>query len=248
MRADRERFAKERHVDEPEWLGPRSADFDAYAQHILRHFNRAINAYTQYKYALQDFLQYMGTQRALTSITAQLIDKKQTFVFCGDKFTAANSPVKGYIRTKVRELIEQMKRHNLCHVHYVDEFRTTKLCSLCFRTLAQPTKRMHRGQPNQYRRIKTKYRYYLCRGCVDAKHADSIEAYGHVDSRKTNKQLTRQRSQAVQQNPENANGVDRRASKYRRYTKPNPNDHSRNKTWNRDVNAGRNIYYKGTHL
>lgn len=49
-----------------DWLGPRSPNYDMYAQHILRFFNRAIEAYTHPRYALQDFHQYMGTQRELT--------------------------------------------------------------------------------------------------------------------------------------------------------------------------------------
>lgn len=247
MKRDRELYAEARHNED--WLGPRGADFEAYARHILHFFNRAIGAYTQSKYALQDFLQYVGTQRAISAIVRQLIGGKRTFVFIGDKFIAGNAPVKGYIRTKVRELVREMERHPLCFVYYVDEFRTTKLCSLCYRTLEQPTKRINRGTPNERRRVKKKYRYYLCRGCVDAQNnVDSIEARHHVDSRKSNRQLTRQRRNfkvAVEQNPEIAEAVDRYASKYRRYMKENPKDFSKNKTWNRDVNAGRNIYYIG---
>lgn len=247
MRIARERYAQLR-ANDGDWLGPRSANFEAFARHILRHFNEAIDAYTQPKYALQDFLQYKGTQRAISKIVRQLIGRKRTFVFVGDKFTAGNSPVRGYIRTAVRALVEELKRHWLCHVYVVDEFRTTKLCSLCFRLLEQPIKRMHRGQPNQWRRIKRKYRYYLCRGCVNAKHGDSIEAQRHIDSRKSNKQLTRQRrefARNVEDNPEIADAVARYASKYRRYAKPNQG--GINKTWNRDVNAGRNIFYKGMY-
>lgn len=33
--------------------GPRSHDFETYADHILKHFHAAIKAYTQYEYALQ---------------------------------------------------------------------------------------------------------------------------------------------------------------------------------------------------
>lgn len=249
MKHDRDRFAR-LHRNE-DWLGPRGANFDTYAWHILKYFNRAIGAYTQYKYALQDFLQYVGTQRAISSIVRQLVGRKQTFIFFGDKFTAANSPVKGYLRTKVRALVQALKRHPKCFVYFVDEFRTTKLCSLCFRTLAQPTKRINRGTANERRRIRKKYRYYLCRGCVDVKHADSIQAQGHIDSRKSNKQLTRQRinfQEAADRMPDIAEAVDRYASKYRRYQKPNVKDDSRNTTWNRDINAARNIYYKGKRI
>lgn len=68
----------------------------------------------------------------------------------------------------------------------------------------------------KYHRIKTKYRYHLC---GDAKHPDSIQARHHVDSRKSNKQLTRQRRRHRRRN-DNVDDVEadgRLASKYRRY-------------------------------
>lgn len=142
MRWHRERFVRRRRQQQqqnldPDWLGPHSANFDAYARHILKFFNGAIDAYTQPKYALQDLHQYIGTQRALSKIVNKVIivNGERTFVFIGDQFTPANSPAKGYIRTKVRELVKVMQRHPLCYVYFVDEFRTTKLCSLCHRTL-----------------------------------------------------------------------------------------------------------------
>lgn len=49
----------------------------------------------------------------------------------------------------------------------------------------------------QYRRNKRKCRYYLCHGCADAIHFHLIKARDHVDSRKSNKQLTRERRSGV---------------------------------------------------
>lgn len=194
MRADRERYARDQQ--QKDWIGPHSANYEAYAKHILKFFNRAIAAYTVYEYALQNFLQYIDTNRAIARMARQLIDgKRKTFFIIGDKFTASNSPIRGYVRTKVRALFLYLSRlHSRCFVYYTDEFRTTKLCSMCFHSLAQPIKRINRGQPDvEYRQVKKKYRYYLCRGCK--KDHRAIEAQHHVDSRKNNKQLTRQRRQ-----------------------------------------------------
>lgn len=76
MRTHRETF--------DEQPGPRSEDYDTYADHILRHFNEAIAVYTQYEYALQDFLQYVDTNRALDALITKLIGSKKPFVFVGD--------------------------------------------------------------------------------------------------------------------------------------------------------------------
>lgn len=217
MRAHRESFDYQ--------PGPRSEDYDVYADHILRHFNEAFNAYTQYEYALLDLKQYIATERALDQMASKLIDSKETFVFLGDANLPGSSPAKGYRRTKVRALFEKMGRRRNCTVFMVDEFRTTKLCSMCFRVLEQPKKDG---------RVNKKYRYYLCRSCV--KDPKAKESAGRIHSKKSNRKVTQQRKNRPRP------GV-RMASKFRRYEKEEVN--GRNITWNRDVNAGRNMYYKG---
>lgn len=206
-------------------IGPRSHQFEVYAQHILKHFNNAISAYTQYEYALQDFLQYRSTNKFLDKLATQLINAKRTFVFVGSAFLPANSPAKGYRRNKIKDLFAKMARRSLCTVHEVDEFRTTKLCSLCFRTLELPRKRG---------RIHTKYRFYLCRECPVLPCA--MQAVGWVFSKKNNRLLSFQRHECPRP------GI-RMASKFQRYEKHDAQ--GENVTWNRDTNAARNIRYKG---
>lgn len=148
---------------------------------------------------------------------------------------AANSPVKGYVRTKVRQLFEVMARRHNCTVTYIDEFRTTKLCSFCFRTLEQP---------RRYGVVHKKYRYYTCRKCTIHEHA--FKAMGWVLSKKSNRLLSKQRIECPRR------GI-RMASKFKLYRQiddfagvwPPP---PRNMTWNRDINAARNIRYKGNCL
>ena len=216
MRVDRESLGQ---------IGPRSPQYEVYAEHILKHFNDAIVAYTQYEYALQDFLQYCATNKFLDQLATKLINGKRTFVFVGNAFLPANSPAKGYLRSKIKGLFEKMARRRLCTVHEVDEFRTTKLCSLCFRPLGLPRKRG---------RVHLKYRYYLCRQCPVLPCA--MQAVGHVYSKKNHRLLSHQRSECPRP------GV-RMASKYRLYAKQDAQ--GKNVTWNRDTNAARNIRYKG---
>lgn len=151
-----------------------------------------------------------------------------TFVFVGSCFLTANCPVKGYRHTSIRRLFDKLRSRRLCTVHEVDEFRTTKLCSLCFRVLKQP---------HQQGRINKKFRYYLCKCCKPKPAAK--QAINQIQSRKSNRLLTEQRHERPRV------GV-RMASKYKRYTKRDAT--GRNRTWNRDVNAGRNIKYKGIQI
>lgn len=94
-----------------------------------------------------------------------------------------------------------MGRRRNCTVVYVDEFRTTKLCSFCFKELEQPTR---------YGRVHKKNRFYTCRQCV--KHERAHEAVGWVTSRKSNRLLTKQRIEHPRR------GV-RRSSKFKLYRK-----------------------------
>lgn len=220
MKADRERLGQ---------IGPRSPQYEVYAEHILKHFNAAICAYTQYEYALQDFLQYCATNSFLDRLATKLIDGKRTFVFVGSAFLPANSPAKGHRRSGIRKMFEKMARRHNCVVHEVDEFRTTKLCSFCTNEL-EPAKKGGR--------VHFKYRYYVCRRCVP--FAETKEAVGWVHSKKGNRLLCKQRKNRP------LNDGPRMASKYKRYVKPDaPGIEPRNITWNRDINAARNIRYKG---
>lgn len=120
------------------------------------------------------------------------------------------------------------RRYN-CTVVYVDEFRTTKLCSFCFKELQQPTR---------YGRIHKKHRYYTCPQCVKVDEAS--EATNWVLSRKSNRLLTRQHIECPRP------GI-RMASKFKLYVKVQQavGGVARSITWNRDVNAAINIRYRG---
>lgn len=59
-------------------------EYGKFADHILHHFNEAFAAYMQYKYAFQNLLQYINTNRALDELITNLIDSKKIFVFVGE--------------------------------------------------------------------------------------------------------------------------------------------------------------------
>lgn len=222
------RLHRESLAEQP---GPRSKDFVAYADHILMHFNEAIEAYCQYNYALQSLLKYMETNRYCSKLAKEMVNGKKTFVFVGDCFLPGNSPAKGYLRTNIRMLFDKLKQMRNCTVFFVDEFRTTKLCSRCFKVLA-PAKRM--GV------VDMKHRFYTCKKCEPAQNLPpEYPAFPavQISSQKAKRLLT------VQRNMRPNVGV-RQASKKRRYE---VNLQVRDITWNRDVNAGRNIRYKGMY-
>lgn len=212
-------------------LGPLSSDYKSYAKHILTFFNDAIEAYTSDQYTLQTFLAWSDSNKGLQSIAKRLIDGKRTVFIFGDKFTPANSRAKGYLRSNVRGIVEILQRDENCTVILEDEFRTTKLCSFCFNRLYDGTK---------CGRTNTKYRYKVCRMCHPAD--DAILAQNSIESKKPNRQLAIDRFEA------RANNINpNRVSKERRYNIIRWADYpnGRTVTFNRDINAARNIYYRG---
>lgn len=134
----------------------------------------------------------------------------------------------------MRDLFDKLKRRHKCTVVLVDEFRTTKLCSLCFKDLEKPTKNG---------KVKQKYRHLTCRECEPMSEDKVLnKAKGAIESRKSNRRLTKQR----RNRPRIGTNDPRKASKFREYEEKTRV--GRTITWNRDANAGRNILYKGLCL
>lgn len=78
----------------------------------------------------------------------------RTLVVIGDCTVAANSPIKGYMRTPIRQLYEELRKCNNCDVLELDEFRTTQLCSFCWRHV---------------KTAKSPDRFQQCNQCSDGK-------------------------------------------------------------------------------
>ncbi|XP_031633783.1 uncharacterized protein LOC116347355 [Contarinia nasturtii] len=181
---DRERIEREceNHVQP----SSRTIDFKTYADHTLRFFNRAMDVYGSEAYVLTNFLHWIEIHRTIGELVRMIVAQghgKHTFVFVGKApFTHANSPCKGYVRTSVRLLFKALEQHPQCTVRYVDEYRTTKLCSRCFNVLEN-------GSRNG--RKTTKSRFKVCRQCKPSPEAlpdGGSFIYSHKNSKKLKKQ------------------------------------------------------------
>jgi len=78
-------------------------------------------------------------------------------VYYGDASIAANSPIKGYVRVPGKLLKEKLKLHPRVRVIMVDEFRSSKLCSLCYQEVQIP---------------KSPHRFVSCPSCKNVFNRD----------------------------------------------------------------------------
>lgn len=78
----------------------------------------------------------------------------KTLIIMGNCTPAANSPMKGYVRTPICGLVEQLEKFHNCDVVELDEFRTTQLCSFCWKRVKVS---------------KSPDRFVQCKQCADSK-------------------------------------------------------------------------------
>lgn len=160
----------------------------------------------------------------------------------------ANSPIRGYARAPNADTYASyfQRRHN-CDVIFVNEFRTTMMCSLCHKVLDPPNR-----QP--------KMRYRTCPNCTQRSTAcQPASKIKSIVGRRKMQKLHKQRELQQQQWHPMSRPMPR-ISKYITYGKMQPDgcgpvnwrdnpERERNVVvWNRDVNAGRNILYRGNSI
>ena len=128
----------------------------------LKHFVATQDLMASKKIAKLNFERYIARKRAVDAVAKKLVGydntprgqgvkTKNTIVFIGT--TVDSSPaIKGYVRTPKRAVIASMKR--FADVFFVNEFRSTMLCSRCFQpsTTSQDTTQME---------ALSKMRYYV---------------------------------------------------------------------------------------
>lgn len=135
MRDDREAIAKASENG----LQPssRSYDFETYAQHTLKYFNRAMAVYGSEEYAKINYDAWLQTKRTLIYIVRMLVGlgQQDVVVIVGDKLPAANSLCFGYRKTQVHGLFKLLAEHPRCTVYYGSEYRSTKCCCRCGQVL-----------------------------------------------------------------------------------------------------------------
>lgn len=272
-----------------------------YAEHVLRFFNISIEIYCKQSYTRLNFEKHMDTSRAMDRITKEIVQGRPTLVFVGrfkkchklqiaigfpknyvmilvrtgSANEPANSPIKGYRRVPGgKKWLPYFKRRPGCETLAVNEHRTTMMCSLCRKRLAEP-----KEQPKQ------RYRTCLkCKPLLDALPATKITT---VMSKRKHQRLVRLKralqgndvameiaqsmDQPPQQDQDQIDGEDidmqpqqaqngrdaiqpriqppRLVSKIANFVKTDRADETsligKVQVWNRDVNAGRNIMLNG---
>lgn len=76
------------------------------------------------------FLKFMQVEKTATQLAVKLVGKQHdVLVFVGNLRVQANSPIKGYRRTPFRLLLSKLRL--FADVMLIDEFCTTKMCSIC---------------------------------------------------------------------------------------------------------------------
>jgi len=95
--------------------------------------------YNQKKIARLKFDEYVRKHKTVSNYVNQLVGTaKRVGVYFGDASIAANSPIKGYVRVPGKLLKEKLKLHPRVRVIMIDEFRSSKLCSLCYQEVQIP--------------------------------------------------------------------------------------------------------------
>lgn len=79
------------------------------------------------------FTRYINRQKTLDKTCNELQNGKRTLFALGDVRFSGNSPIKGHRRFPHARLVKCLKQRG--DVILIDEFRTSKLCSKCFRQL-----------------------------------------------------------------------------------------------------------------
>lgn len=112
-------------------LSPTSINqHELYMRHRLQYFVQKQNIYFQRKVARLKFKKFICVEKTCHKLSKHLVNNKKTLIAVGSSKTAANSPIKKYIRLPQKKLLNALRSH--ADVIEVDEFRTTKLCCHCY--------------------------------------------------------------------------------------------------------------------
>lgn len=135
-------------------ISPNTKNYVIYTEHRLKWFKEKQNVFGQRKVARLKFKKFICVEEATYAVVRKIIygDRKpdkatraatKPLVCIGASKLAANSPIKGYVRTPQRLIISAFRRY--ADVVLVNEFRTTMLCSICHERV-ETAKSPHRHQ------------------------------------------------------------------------------------------------------
>ena len=126
-------------------IGPSAENYHLFTDFELRFFTSIFKVYSQTKVARLQWDKFICTKRETNNIVNSLVGKKKSLDFYGNGKVAACSPIRGYIRTPLTGLAKKLSEHESCTLFQTDEFRSTKLCSICYLPL-KTSKSPHRYQ------------------------------------------------------------------------------------------------------
>lgn len=111
---------------------PHQADFTKYTEYRLSVFALKQSVFAQRKVTRLKLKKFICVDKTVHQIAKSLVPDtaKKTLICIGSTEIAGNSPMRGYIRTPNRKLIDALKAR-AADVLFVNEFRTTKLCANC---------------------------------------------------------------------------------------------------------------------
>lgn len=112
-----------------------SSDYTAFCVFELRHLIGTQRIFCNRKLAQFKFRKHISENKYWHKKAKEFSDhkNKNTLFFAGDGNFASNSPIRGYVRTPIRKFLKILRLY--CDVLSVNEFRTTALCSLCYRNV-----------------------------------------------------------------------------------------------------------------
>lgn len=114
-------------------------------------FDEAIETYTDRRYARFALDAYICKTRYMDRLRNKIFGTEQpALVLIGAASLSPSSPIKKYMRCPgTRTLVKSLEKAKIFDIHYVDEYKTSRVCGLCCAAFEG----------------KTSYRYKICRDC-----------------------------------------------------------------------------------
>lgn len=133
LTSDVERVIREDRDHQPECLDHKgTACYKEYAAFQLKHMAEKEEAYCKHKVTRLKFDKHIRTNKALSEEVKKLVgDSEHMEAYFGNGSSPANCPIKGYVRLPNKGFKKKLADHPKVSLISTDEFRTTKLCSIC---------------------------------------------------------------------------------------------------------------------
>lgn len=112
----------------------KNSQFLLQVMYRLRIFPQATNdRIIKHDVARLNFQYYQNKQRVIQKLLVEIHRGEPTLVFIGRNPFAQNSPIRGYVRCPINQMLHAMEQRDMITLIYVDEYNSTKTCSFCLR-------------------------------------------------------------------------------------------------------------------